>query len=174
VGHLQSTCDPVERVTVIPQGQALGVTISLPVEDRFLATRTECVERLRMMLAGRAAEELVFGDCTSGAADDLTRAATLARRMAGDLAMAAETTEESLLVGLPAGAGDRAAEDVERAAQALVRQAYREAKGILAANRDLLEDGALALLEREALEREEIAVLFGARPEEARLAPVPG
>jgi cell division protease FtsH len=174
VGHLQSTCDPVERVTVIPQGQALGVTISLPVEDRFLATRTECVERLRMMLAGRAAEELVFGDCTSGAADDLTRAATLARRMAGDLAMAAETTEESLLVGLPAGAGDRAAEDVERAAQALVRQAYREAKNILAANRDLLEDGALALLEREALEREEIAVLFGARPEEARLAPVPG
>jgi cell division protease FtsH len=172
VGHLQPTCDPVERVTVIPQGQALGVTISLPVEDRFLATRTECVERLRMMLAGRAAEELVFGDCTSGAADDLTRAAALARRMAGDLAMAAPTTEESLLVGLPAGGGDRAAEEVERAAQALVGRAYREAKAILAANRDLLEAGATTLLEHEALEREEIAALFGRRPGGARLAPV--
>src|SRR5450631_219783 len=83
VGYMSPTCDPVERVTVIPQGHALGVTVALPTEDRFLATRTECMERLRMMLAGRAAEELVFGECTSGAGDDLMRAAVLARRMAG-------------------------------------------------------------------------------------------
>ena len=88
VGYLSATCDPVERVTVIPQGHALGVTVAFPTEDRFLATRTECMERLRMLLAGRAAEELVFGECTSGAGDDIARAAVLARQMSGDLAMA--------------------------------------------------------------------------------------
>ena len=160
VGHMSPTCDPVERVTVIPQGQALGVTISLPSEDRFLATRTECAERLAMMLAGRAAEELVFGEFTSGAADDLARAATLARRMVGDLAMASPRTDESLLTALPGAPAGRAAEDVERAAHAM-----------LTAHRGLLEEGARRLLETEALERDALDLLFGPRPEGARLTP---
>ncbi|MCC6831635.1 MAG: AAA family ATPase [Thermoleophilia bacterium] len=172
VGHLSPTCDPVERVTVIPQGQALGVTILLPTEDRFLATRTECMERMAMMLAGRAAEELVFGEFTSGAADDLNRAAALARRMAGEMAMARGGTEESLLVGLPAAGGDRSAEDVERAAQDLVRQAFREATALLGRHRELLESGARRLLDAEALERDELAELFGPRPGAERLAPL--
>ena len=97
VGHMSPLCDPVERVTVIPQGQALGVTVALPTEDRFLATRQECVERLAMMMAGRAAEELVFGEFTSGAADDLNRAAALARRMVGELGMGAPTISSRCL-----------------------------------------------------------------------------
>jgi len=172
VGHLSPTCDPVERVTVIPQGQALGVTILLPTEDRFLATRTECMERMAMMLAGRAAEELVFGEFTSGAADDLNRAAALARRMAGEMAMARGGTEESLLVGLPAAGGDRSAEEVERAAQDLVREAFREATRLLGEHRGLLESGARRLLDAEALERDELAELFGPRPGAERLAPL--
>ncbi len=172
VGHLSPTCDPVERVTVIPQGQALGVTILLPTEDRFLATRTECMERMAMMLAGRAAEELVFGEFTSGAADDLNRAAALARRMTGELAMAMEGTDASLQIGLPARSGERAAEDVERAAQELVRDAFRAATLILSEHRDLLEAGAARLLEAEALERDELAELFGPRPGADRLAPL--
>ena len=110
VGHLSPRCDPVERVTVIPQGQALGVTVALPIEDRFLATREECVERLAMMMAGRAAEELVFGEFTSGAADDLARAAALARRMVGELGMGAPTTTASLAIGLPGADAHDAAE----------------------------------------------------------------
>lgn len=172
VGHLSPTCDPVERVTVIPQGQALGVTILLPTEDRFLATRTECMERMAMMLAGRAAEELVFGEFTSGAADDLNRAAVLARRMAGEMAMARGGTEESLLVGLPSAGGDRSAEDIERAAQDLVRQAFREATRLLTEHRELLESGAHRLLDAEALERDELGELFGPRPGAERLAPL--
>jgi len=171
VGHMSLTCDTVERVTVIPQGQALGVTISLPSEDRFLATRTECAERLAMMLAGRAAEELVFGEVTSGAADDLARAATLARRMAGDLAMASPRTDESLLTALPGAPAGRAAEEVERAAQELVRDAFHAARAMLTRHRGLLDEGARRLLEAEALERDQLDDLFGPRPEGARLAP---
>jgi cell division protease FtsH len=172
VGYLSPTCDPVERVTVIPQGHALGVTVALPTEDRFLATRTECMERLRMLLAGRAAEELVFGECTSGAGDDLKRAAVLARHMAGDLAMAEPRTDESLMVALPAADGDRSAHDVETAAQILVRTAFERAMHMLVSHRDLLENGAAMLLEHEALEREDLAGLFGPRPGVSRLAPV--
>ena len=172
VGYMSPTCDPVERVTVIPQGHALGVTVALPTEDRFLATRTECMERLRMMLAGRAAEELVFGECTSGAGDDLKRAAVLARHMAGDLAMAEPRTDESLMVALPAADSDRSAQDVETAAQILVRTAFERAMDMLISHRDLLENGATMLLEHEALEREDLAALFGPRPGVSRLAPV--
>jgi len=172
VGYMSPTCDPVERVTVIPQGHALGVTVALPTEDRFLATRTECMERLRMLLAGRAAEELVFGECTSGAGDDLKRAAVLARHMAGDLAMAEPRTDESLMVALPAADSDRSAEDVETAAQILVRTAFDRAMHMLVSHRDLLENGAAMLLEHEALEREDLAALFGPRPGVSRLAPV--
>ncbi len=172
VGYLSATCDPVERVTVIPQGHALGVTVALPTEDRFLATRTECMERLRMLLAGRAAEELVFGECTSGAGDDLARAAVLARQMSGDLAMAEPRTDESLLIALPGAPGERSAHDVEIAAQILVRIAFERAMQMLVANRDLLETGAVMLLEREALESEDLARLFGPRPGMSRLAPV--
>jgi cell division protease FtsH len=172
VGYMSATCDPVERVTVIPQGHALGVTVALPTEDRFLATRTECMERLRMLLAGRAAEELVFGECTSGAGDDLKRAAVLARHMAGDLAMAEPRTDESLMVALPAADSDRSAQDVETAAQILVRTAFERAMDMLVTHRDLLENGAAMLLEHEALEGEDLAGLFGPRPGVSRLAPV--
>jgi cell division protease FtsH len=172
VGYLSATCDPVERVTVIPQGHALGVTVALPTEDRFLATRTECMERLRMLLAGRAAEELVFGECTSGAGDDLSRAAVLARQMSGDLAMAEPRTDESLLIALPGAPGERSAHDVEIAAQILVRIAFERAMQMLISHRDLLEHGAVMLLEREALESDDLAQLFGPRPGMSRLAPV--
>ncbi len=172
VGHMSPRCDTVERVTVIPQGQALGVTVSLPDEDRFLATREECVERLAMMMAGRAAEELVFGEFTSGAADDLMRSATLARRMVGELAMASTTTTESLSGGLPGAQGAEASERTEAAARALVEQAFLNATAILDDNLDLLHEAAGRLMVEEALERDDLAALFGPRPLARRLSPL--
>ena len=171
VGHLSPRCDPVERVTVIPQGQALGVTIALPTEDRFLATRGECVERMAMMMAGRAAEELVFGEFTSGAADDMQRAATLARRMVGELAMGAPTTKASLATGLPGADGAQAAERQEEAARELLDRAFADARAILEANMDLLHASARRLLDAEALEADDLRELFGARPTARRLDP---
>jgi len=174
VGHLSPLCDPVERVTVIPQGQALGVTISLPTEDRMLATRGECVARLAMMMAGRAAEELVFGEFTSGAADDLQRAAVLARRMVEQLGMAATTTSESLKTALPGATGSVAAERVEEAARTLVEDGRRKAAELLEANAELLHRAAVRLIEVEALERDDLLELFGPRPEGRRIAPLAG
>jgi cell division protease FtsH len=174
VGHLSPLCDPVERVTVIPQGQALGVTISLPVEDRMLATRGECVARLAMMMAGRAAEELVFGEFTSGAADDLQRAATLARRMVEQLGMGSATTSASLATALPGATGSAAAERVEEAARALVEDGRRRASELLEANAGLLHTASARLIEAEALERDDLVEIFGPRPEGRRIAPLAG
>ncbi len=171
VSHLSSSCDPVERVTVIPQGQALGVTIMLPTEDRFLRTRTECIERLAVALAGRAAEELVFGEFTSGAADDLNKAAAMARWMARDVAMSSSRTDESLLVGLPGAPNGQGDDDVEKAAQKLVRDAFRRATELLERHRDVLERAAKELLAKEALDGEEIQSLLGPRPLLNRLSP---
>ncbi|MGD9571594.1 MAG: ATP-dependent metallopeptidase FtsH/Yme1/Tma family protein [Thermoleophilia bacterium] len=171
VGHLSPRCDPVDRVTVIPQGQALGVTIALPTEDRFLATREECVERLAMMMAGRAAEELVFGEFTSGAADDLKRAATLARRMVGELGMGAPTTAGSLAAGLPGADGAAAAERTEEAALALIDQAFATAMAMLEEHLGLLHASARRLLDAEALESEDLRAIFGPRPSARRLDP---
>ncbi|MGE0028748.1 MAG: ATP-dependent metallopeptidase FtsH/Yme1/Tma family protein [Thermoleophilia bacterium] len=171
VGHMSPLCDDVERVTVIPQGQALGVTIALPAEDKFLATRQECVERLAMMMAGRAAEEMVFGEFTSGAADDLSRAAALARRMVGELGMGAPTTTASLAIGLPGADVAETAERTERATRGLLDDAFTTATRILEEHRDLLHRSADALLESEALERDDLATLLGPRPAARRLDP---
>jgi cell division protease FtsH len=171
VGHMSPLCDPVERVTVIPQGQALGVTVALPAEDRFLATRQECVERLAMMMAGRAAEEMVFGEFTSGAADDLSRAAALARRMVGELGMGARTTTASLAIGLPGADAAETAERTERATRALLEDAFATATRILEQHRDLLHRAADALLAAEALERDDLTTLLGPRPAARRLDP---
>lgn len=172
VGHMSPLCDPVERVTVIPQGMALGVTIALPSEDKFLATRQECIERMGMIMAGRAAEELVFGEFTSGAADDLIRASTLARRMVGEMGMGAGTTAQSLASGLPGTQGAEASERAEAAAHRLVEDAFRTATGVLAQHLELLHLGARRLMDEEALERDELADLFGPRPTSRRLHPL--
>jgi cell division protease FtsH len=174
VGHMSPLCDPVERVTVIPQGQALGVTIALPTEDKFLATRQECVERMSMMMAGRAAEELVFGEFTSGAADDLIRASTLARRMVGEMGMGSATTAGSLAAGLPGTQGPEAGERAEAAAHALVDRAFATATDLLHEHLALLHAGASRLMTEEALERDDLAAIFGPRPESRRLQPLAG
>jgi cell division protease FtsH len=174
VGHMSPLCDPVERVTVIPQGQALGVTIALPDEDKFLATRQECIERMAMIMAGRAAEELVFGEFTSGAADDLIRASTLARRMVGEMGMGAATTARSLASGLPGTQGTAAAERAEAAAHTLVEDAFRTATELLTEHLEVLHIAARLLMEEEALERDDLRALFGPRPPSRRLHPLAG
>lgn len=173
VGHMLPNCEPIERVTVIPQGQALGVTVSFPDEDRFLATRQEHLDRLARIMGGRAAEELIFGQMTSGASDDLRRATELARVMVQDLGMARSTTEESLAAGLTGGSrGPTGEERIEREIQSLLGGAYRSAYELLEDNQDLLHRSAEALLEAEALDRDEVEELLGPRPQMNRLRPL--
>ena len=173
VGHMLPTCEPVERVTVIPQGQALGVTVSIPDEDRFLATRQEHLDRLARLMGGRAAEELVFGEMTSGASDDLRRATELARVMVQDLGMARSTTEESLAAGLTGGSRGPAGEErIEQEIQGLLGTAFRSAYELLAENQDLLHRSAAKLLDAEALDRAEIEEILGPRRASERLLPL--
>lgn len=124
-----------------------------------------------MMMAGRAAEEMVFGEFTSGAADDLARASALARRMAGELGMGAKTTRASLASGLPGAQGEEAGERTERAAQTLIEEAFADATRILDDHLDLLHAGAQSLIAAEALESDDLAGLFGPRPSGRRLHP---
>ena len=123
-------------------------------------------------MGGRAAEELIFGEMTSGAADDLRRATELARIMVQDLGMARSTTEESLAAGLTGGSRGPAGEErTEQEIQSLLGSAYRAAYELLADHEELLHRSAAALLEAEALDREEIDRLLGPRPTGVRLTP---
>src|SRR5438046_7729457 len=81
VGHYLEFTDPVHKITIVSRGQALGLTISLPTEDRYLTTKTALMEQIAMTLGGRAAEELVFHEVTTGASNDLERVTSIAKQM---------------------------------------------------------------------------------------------
>ncbi len=86
-GELLPSVDPVHRISIIPRGRALGYTLNLPEEDRYLKTREELIDMMTMLLGGRAAEELVIGSITNGAADDLSRVTAIAHSMVHEWAM---------------------------------------------------------------------------------------
>lgn len=164
--------DPVTRISIIPRGAAaLGYTKTLPPEDRKLVTRQELTRRLILLYGGRAAEELVFGDFTAGAADDIARASELARRMVTELGMSDAIGAVSYGGQRPTpwGAATRdvaIADDTALAIDAEVRRllddAHAGARKVVAENRHVLDAIADALLEKETLDGEELkAVLAG-------------
>jgi cell division protease FtsH len=169
--------DPVHKVSIIPRGiGALGYTLQRPSEDRRILTREELEARLAVLLGGRAAEHVVYGHLSTGAADDLARATEIARGMVTRYAMAPELGNVSL-ADEPAGFlgpiaasrrsySEETAREVDRAVRAIVDAAFARARAILAANRALLDEGAHGLLAAETLGEEELAALF------ARLVPV--
>lgn len=153
--------DPVHRVSIVPRGvAALGVTQRLPAEDRYLLTRPELEDRLAVMMGGRAAERLVFGDVSSGAQNDLQQATTLARRMVEQFGMSERIGPVALSAPAPfLEAGPRqdarptalaAAADEE--VQALLRAADERARSLLASSAATLDRLAELLLEREAID----------------------
>ncbi len=175
--------DPVHKVSIIPRGVgALGYTLQRPTEDRFLMTREELESKLTVLLGGRAAEDLVFGHLSTGAADDLARATDIARSMVTRFAMVPElghsTYEEdpAAFLGRPApGLGGRlyseaTAREIDCAVRALVDAAFARARHLLAANRGLLEKAASELLARETLVEADLRELLAglARPAEGQ------
>ena len=175
--------DPVHRVSIIPRGIAgLGYTLQRPTEDRFLLTRAELLDRLVVLLAGRAAEELVFGDVSTAAQNDLARATELARSMVteygmsetlGPMALDRERRSAFLPGGLPPAGGqarehaERTAEAVDAAVRRILDQQHERVREILTRRRAALERLGKVLLEREVLEGDELrALLAGAEAEE--------
>jgi cell division protease FtsH len=152
-GELLPSVDRVHRISIVPRGQALGYTLNLPEEDRYLKTREELIDFMTMLLGGRAAEQLVFGSITTGAADDLKRVAEIAHAMVEEYAMGTGSTS------LPAY-GERAAEATRRVNDAEVREladeAFRAATALIDSHREQLDALADTLLANEVLEREDL------------------
>jgi cell division protease FtsH len=160
--------DPVHKVSIIPRGVgALGYTIALPTEDRYLMTAEELENKMTMLLGGRAAEQLVFGEISTGAADDLMKATDIARSMVTrygmeeKLGQVALETQPGPYLGLPIeGGGRRFSEDTAREIDVAVREridrSYQKALEILRRRRAELESLAAKLLEKETLTAEEL------------------
>ncbi|MDP9820882.1 ATP-dependent zinc metalloprotease FtsH [Nocardioides massiliensis] len=163
--------DPVHKVTILPRGRALGYTMVLPDEDKYSQTRAEMLDKLAYMLGGRAAEEMVFHDPTTGAGNDIEKATSLARAMVTQYGMTerlgaiklGDSNSEPFL-GRDLGHSRNYSEDVaaivDEETKKLLATAHQEAFDILEENRDVLDALVLALLDRETLDKAEIAEIF--------------
>lgn len=176
--------DRVQKVSIIPRGiSALGYTIQRPTEDRFLMSRHELIDKMTVLLGGRAAESLVLADVSTGAADDLLKATDIARSMVLRYGMAVElgpvsyeAEAEPLLgpqaaVWHPRSYGEETAAAVDKAVRELVETASLRAGAILAAERATLDRAAAELLDRETLSGEDLIGLLGSPAAAAKIAP---
>jgi cell division protease FtsH len=174
VGKLVPGNDAVHKVSIIPRGAALGVTMFLPTEDRHLMTRQQMRARIAMALGGRVAEEIVFGEITTGAQDDIKRATRLARAMVCELGMSEKLgaiaygeNEESVFLGREMTSrredySEETAREIDAEVRAIVQEMHDLTRKVISENRDKLERLAQSLLERETLDSAEIdAVLAG-------------
>ena len=163
--------DPVHKVSIIPRGiGALGYTIQRPTEDRYLMTRQELEDKMAVLLGGRAAEHVIYGRLSTGAADDLAKVTDIARSMVMRYGMEEKLGSLSYqeepkpflptMPGLPTREySEETAREIDRAVRAISETAFSRAVNILTANRAVLEDGARKLLQKETLAEDEIAVL---------------
>jgi len=163
--------DPVHKVTILPRGRALGYTMVLPEEDKYSTTRNEMLDTLAYMLGGRAAEEMVFHDPTTGAANDIEKATGLARAMVMQYGMSERIgairlgqPDGEVFLGRDMGHGrdfsEGVAEAVDEEVRKLIESAHQEAYDILLENREVLDQLVVELLDRETLDREEVAQIF--------------
>jgi cell division protease FtsH len=158
VGMLTSGADPVRKITIIPRGQSLGVTLSSPDVDRFNYSRAELEARVRTALGGRAAEEIVFGDQTTGAEGDIAQITALVRLMVGRWGMSERIGMVAVVPSDGANpwgelASPRTLEIVDEEVRQAVETAYDEVVALLLAERSRLDALAEALLERETLDQ---------------------
>jgi cell division protease FtsH len=171
VGHALPNADPVHKITIIPRGRALGYTASAPQEDKFLVTRSEMMDQLAMLLGGRTAEELVFHEPTTGAANDIEKASSVARGMVTEYGMSERLGARKF------GTGDgepflgremshtrdyseEIASTIDEEVRRLIESAHDEAWEILVTYREVLDDLVLNLMDKETLSRNEVLRIF--------------
>jgi cell division protease FtsH len=168
-GELLPSVDRVHRISIVPRGQALGYTLNLPAEDRYLKTREELLDYITVLLGGRVAEQVVFGAITTGASDDLKRVAEISHQMVHDFAMGTAGMGRSPDGGVQLSETTLRIRDEER--QDLIEEARRAALRLIVAHRRQLDALAHELLEREVLERESIDEIMAGVP---RMERAPG
>ena len=164
-------CDPVSKVTIVSRGMALGYTMSLPQEDRYLHSKTEFDDKIAGMLGGHVAEELVFGDTTTGASNDIEKATSLARAMVTQYGMSEKLgpltfgkKEEMIFLGREISEqrnySDEVAAKIDAEVREIIDRAYARAKEALIAQRAVLDRLAALLIENETIEGDEFEALF--------------
>jgi cell division protease FtsH len=175
VAHFTPGSDPLRKVSVVPRGRALGVTVQMPDEDRYNYSRTYLLGRLAGMLGGRAAEMVVYGEITTGAENDLKQATSLARRMVGLWGMSEDvgpiylgTGEEHVFLGREItqerSFSDATSERLDAAVREIVENALQQALAINMKHRERLDALVQALLEKETLDAPEVLEIFGTPP----------
>ena len=168
--------DPPEILSIVPRGPALGFVGHSPAEDRYLRSRQDLLNEIVTLLGGRAAEEEVFGEAYSGAADDLSRVHMICIQMVTEFGMApAQEQREASPQAVPTSdyaLSDQTRRDVDLNAQALAGMAYTRARQLVGMNRQCLDDLAANALERETMTREDLDNVFDAHELERRLVPI--
>ncbi len=163
--------DPVRKITILPRGRALGYTMVLPDEDKYSTTRSEMLDRLAYMMGGRAAEELVFHDPTTGASNDIEKATALARAMVTQYGMTerlgaikfGEGNAEPFVgrdIGHNRNYSEEIAAMVDDEVKKLISGAHQEAFDVLVDNRDVLDNLVLELFDKETLDQKQVAEIF--------------
>jgi cell division protease FtsH len=175
VSHALPNADPVHKVSIIPRGRALGYTLTLPLEDKYLVTRSELSDELAMLLGGRTAEELIFTDPTTGAQNDIERATKIARSMVTEYGMSDALGpmqfgqhHGEVFLGRDFASqpdySDEVAAKIDGEVRSLIEWAHGTALDILTTHRTVLDELAQALLEKETLETGEVMAIFAPVP----------
>ncbi|HET9186225.1 MAG TPA: ATP-dependent zinc metalloprotease FtsH, partial [Solirubrobacterales bacterium] len=175
VGQLLENTDPVHKISIISRGQALGYTISLPTEDKFLTTRAELTDTMAMTLGGRAAEEIVFGEITTGASNDLEKVTETAKQMVMRFGMSERLGPRVFghdrgqpFLGREFSAepdySDEIAREIDDEIRRIVESAHQTAKGLLGERREELERISRLLLERETIDAKQFVALLDGKP----------
>jgi len=177
--HVLPNTDPVHKISVIARGRALGYTLTLPEEDKFLMTREELSDELAMLLGGRVAEELIVGDITTGAANDIERATKIARQMVTEYGMSdmigpltLGQKQHEVFLGRDFATqpdySEQVAFEIDNEVRRMIDQAHDEALEILQENRSKLDQMAALLIERETIDKEEVERLLTDVPKRAQ------
>jgi cell division protease FtsH len=175
--------DPLHKVTIIPRGMALGLTMQLPIDDKHTYTKTYLEGTLTVLMGGRCAEEIFLGHITTGAGNDIERATDISRKMVCDWGMSSlgplayGKKEEAIFLGREIAQHRDYSEDtairIDREVHSIVTAAYNNAHAVLENNRDTLERIALALLDREVLDATELKLLMENKPLPEKVRPAP-
>jgi cell division protease FtsH len=184
VQRILPKCDPVSKVTIISRGMALGYTMALPQEDRYLQSKTEFEDKIAGLLAGNVAERLVFGDTTTGASNDIEKATDLARRMVTEFGMSDKLgplsfgkRDEMIFLGRSMGEqrdySDEVARTIDEEVRAIIDKAYERATEVLTTHRDKLVMLAEKLVAEETVDAEGFEALFSDLPAKENVHGIP-
>jgi cell division protease FtsH len=176
VQRILPKCDPVVKVSIISRGMALGYTMGLPMEDRYLQSKSEFEDKIAGMLGGTVAERLMFGDITTGASNDIEKATSLARRMVTEFGMSEKLgplafgkREEMVFLGREIGEqrnySDEVAKQIDDEVRAIVDRGYERATQVLTQYQDRLTELAEALVAKETIEANEFEAMFADLPD---------